>query len=115
MSLPSTSPVDLLIDFRSQCVELAERYVPRLFETPMELGFRWLPQWSASSVRDRKNVVVSDSKYRSPFHRMIRDIFSVSLWEKMVLLSATNDKHPSCRDRLWPFQPNCLEWSSPVI
>ena len=70
MSLPSTAPVDLLVDFRSKCFELAERYCPKLFEIPMEIGLR--PQWTASSVKDRKNSwILGNPKYRSPFHRGI--------------------------------------------
>lgn len=115
MSLPSTTPVDLFIDFRSKCVELAERYVPRLFETPMELGFRWIPQWSASSVRTKKNSFVSDNKMKTPFNRAIWDWFSLALWDKCCLLSASSDGSPSARGRLWPFTKQNLEWASGYI
>ena len=51
------SPSDnVVFSFRKHVVPLVSRYVPRLFETPMRLGFRWIPLWSSSPTSGRKSV-----------------------------------------------------------
>lgn len=34
-----------------KCISLAERDAPVMVTLPMDVGFRWLPQWSSSPVR----------------------------------------------------------------
>lgn len=50
------------------CVRLAERYISRCFEIPMNLGFRWVPMWTASSVRTQKNPYNPSINGSSPFY-----------------------------------------------
>ena len=49
----------------------------------MNLGLRWVPQWSSSPVKD--SAVGVSGFVKSPFHRMIWEIFAVSLWDKVFL------------------------------
>lgn len=69
---PTTAPVALLEEYSKVVVELAERYIPWMFERPMELVFRWKPMWSASSVRTRGNPFLPKRrKALTPFSRLI--------------------------------------------
>lgn len=89
---------------------LAERHIPDAFNIPMEVGLRWLPCWSSSPVRDGSPGVSGD--YGSPFHRMIWERFSVSLWDKAWLLGANALDKRSSESRLWPFKPENPNWST---
>ncbi|KAL5752599.1 hypothetical protein ACOSQ2_023106 [Xanthoceras sorbifolium] len=58
----------VLGELRDKCISLAERYTPVMFTIPVDVGFRWLPQWSSSPVRS-----VTSGKSRklwTPLHRM---------------------------------------------
>lgn len=55
-------------------ISLTERYIPRCFEIPMNLGFRWVPMWTASSVRTQKNPYNPSINGSSPFYRAIWDL-----------------------------------------
>lgn len=94
------------------CLSLGERYIPRAFDIPMNVGLRWLPQWSSSPVRDSAAGV--SGKERTPFHRMIWELLSVSLWDKAVLCGAQG-RSPSAMSRLWPFKKENLDWASRYI
>lgn len=65
---PSSMPYALIDEFRGLCVRLAERYIPWCFEMPMRLGFRWLPVWTASSVKTWKNPPFISYKILLRFH-----------------------------------------------
>lgn len=98
----------LLEELRTKVVSLISRYVPSFQSVPLSTGLKWFPIWTASSVPYR---YVPGEK--SPFHRMIWDLFSVPLWDK-------------ARPRFWdfglmrrlrlsergPFSTDMLEWSS---
>lgn len=80
----------------------------------MNLGLRWLPQWSSSPVKDSA-FGVSGAK-KTPFHRLLWELFAVSLWDKASLLGADgNSPSPSKNSRLWPFSAECKEWASRYI
>ncbi len=101
----------LLEELRTKVVSLISRYVPSFQSVPLSTGLKWFPIWTASSVPYR---YVPGEK--SPFHRMIWDLFSVALWDK-------------ARPRFWdfglmrrlrlsergPFSTDMLEWSSQYI
>ena len=53
-----------------------------MFTIPVDVGFRWLPQWSSSPVRS-----VTSGKSRklwTPLHRMEWDIFSLCVWDRAM-------------------------------
>lgn len=77
----------------------------------MNVGLRWLPVWSSSPVKD-SSPGVRGARYSSPFHRMIWERFSISLWDKACLLGHAGPENPSSPSRLWPFKPDCVEWAS---
>lgn len=81
--LSSTSPPDRVLgELRDKCISLAERYAPVMFTIPVDVGFRWLPQWSSSPVRS-----VTSGKSRklwTPLHRMEWDIFSLCVWDRAM-------------------------------
>lgn len=86
------------------------RYVPQFFNIPMDVGFRWIPQWSSSPVKETSLGV--KGKLFSPFHRMKWDIFSVCFWDKAVILGAQELLSPLTASRLWPFKHENLDWTS---
>lgn len=47
----SVVPIALLEELEAKCLSLAERYIPRAFDIPMNAGFRWFPQWSSSPIK----------------------------------------------------------------
>lgn len=85
---------------------------PGLLRFLMNLGLRWLPQWSSSPVKDSA-IGVSGAK-KTPFHRLLWELFAVSLWDKASLLGA-DGKSPSQNSRLWSFSAECKEWASRYI
>jgi hypothetical protein len=93
------------------CVRLSERYIPRCFEIPMNLGFRWVPMWTASSVRTQNNPYNPSINGSSPFYRAIWDVFSLSLWDKACLLYPTSRNPAVSYGRLWPFKHDLREWA----
>ncbi|KAG9438881.1 hypothetical protein H6P81_021179 [Aristolochia fimbriata] len=59
----------------------------------MDVGLRWLPVWSSSPVKDSAPKVSGESN--SPFHRMIWELFSISLWDKATILGTSDPNRPS--------------------
>lgn len=116
VSPPSRSPFDLLEEYSKVVVELSERYIPWMYERPMELMFRWKPSWTASSVRTRGNPFLPKVRQKgmSPFSRMMWDLFSLSLWDKFTIFGSSNPS-PAMLRRVWPFQTDNLEWASRYI
>ena len=108
---PTTQLNEICHSFWEVCMDLAERYIPWVFDIPMECGLRWLPQWSSSSVSTQGNRFISTPKGNTPFHRMIWDIFSVAMWDRMTLQAPTWDKTQRAAGNLWPFQPGFLDWA----
>lgn len=102
-----------LEEFRGMCVNLAMRYVPKMFEIPMKLGFCWKLMWTATSVRTRQNPVEGLS--RSPFWRSVWDLFALVTWDKAVLLTPTVEDRHVARNRIWPFAEDLKWWSSGYI
>lgn len=91
-------------------VELAERYVPPLFEIPMNLGLRWHAIWTSSSVVRAQSCPIKG--LTDLYSRAVWDLFSIALWDKSYLLSPTSDQHKSITEgRLWPFNYENREWA----
>lgn len=98
----SPIPDEFLVEFRSMVVELAERYVPPLFEIPMNLGLRWHAIWTSPSVVRAQSCPIQG--LTDLYSRAVWDLFSIALWDKSYLLSPTSDQHQNFTEgRLWPF------------
>ncbi|KAJ4964589.1 hypothetical protein NE237_016438 [Protea cynaroides] len=94
------------------CIGSREVFSIHALKIPMNLGLRWVPQWSSSPVKD--SAVGVSGFVKSPFHRMIWEIFAVSLWDKASILG--EDKIcPSSPSRLWPFTMDFRDWASRYI
>lgn len=76
----------------------------------MKLEFKWLPTWTASSVRTKGNRYLEGIKVDSPFLRAIWDLYSLSLWGCSMLFNSKTYSKSSQR-RVWPFVKENLEWS----
>ena len=104
---PSTDVESVLKKYGILVKDLFLRYVPELPSIPMEVGLNWRPFWSSSPVKGDKALVG-----RTPFHRMIWELFAIALWDRAVL-KGLNPKDP---DRAaWPFEGWFLYWSSIFI
>jgi len=80
----------------------------------MDVGLRWEPMWTSSSVYDSEVRRTKDALCR-PFHRMILEFFSIEILDKSTVPGATSDGSLDCRSRCWPFQSENLEWASRYI
>lgn len=101
-------------DYTNSVIELAERYIPKAFDIPMKIEFRWLPTWTASSVRTKGNPLWKGIQVDNPFLRMIWDIYALSLWDKFMLFNPKAFTAQS-KSRVWPFKLENLDWASRYI
>lgn len=111
VSPPTSLPADLIVDIREKAVEFAERYIPFCFQIPMNLGFKWLPMWSASAVRLKGNPLNLNIKLDDPFNRSLWDLFTLSLWDRCIRNppKANSKAHVG---RIWPFLWENTKWAS---
>ncbi|KAL6310625.1 hypothetical protein AAG906_019296 [Vitis piasezkii] len=100
---PSTDVESVLEKYGILVKDPFLRYVQELPSIPMVLN--WRPFWSSSPVKGDKALVG-----RTPFHRMIWELFAIALWDRAVL-KGLNPKDPDrAAKQAWPFEANsfCL-------
>ncbi len=105
---PSTDVESVLEKYGILVKDPFLRYVQELPSIPMVLN--WRPFWSSSPVKGDKALVG-----RTPFHRMIWELFAIALWDRAVL-KGLNPKDPDrAAKQAWPFEGWFLYWSSIFI
>ncbi|KAG9438856.1 hypothetical protein H6P81_021154 [Aristolochia fimbriata] len=80
---------------------------PRL---PRRWSWGSVPIWSSSPVKAREPLVGP-----SPLHKMIWELFAISLWDKASLVGCWVRDSVSAEKRIWQFSGELGEWSSRYI
>lgn len=103
---PSTDVESVLEKYGILVKDPFLRYVQKLPSIPMVLN--WRPFWSSSPVKGELALVG-----RTPFHRMIWELFAIALWDRAVL-KGLNPPDRAAK-QAWPFEGWFLYWSSIFI